>query len=241
MLSVEQLTKVYGSRTAIRDLSFDVRPGEVLGLLGPNGAGKTTTMRLIAGYMPPTSGTVRIDGHDVRTEPLAAKARVGYLPETPPVYREMTVRSYLRFVAELRRVPKGRAPAAIDRALSLCGLKDVAHRVIGHLSKGYRQRVGLAQAILHEPALLILDEPTVGLDPKQVIEMREVISGVASGQMVVLSTHILPEVQRVCSRVVIIHEGRIVAADSVESLASGGSLEKAFLEVVAGQPGQGSM
>jgi len=221
MVSVDRLTKIYGSRVAVWQVSFDVAPGEILGFLGPNGAGKTTTMRMITGFIPPSSGTAAIAGHDIRTEPLLAKAELGYLCETPPVYREMTVRSYLRFVAEIKKVPKARRRALIDRGLTLCGLTEVAHRVIGRLSKGYRQRVGLAQAILHQPRVLILDEPTVGLDPRQVIEMREVIRGLAGEQTVVLSTHILPEVQKTCSRVVIINEGRIVAADSIENLTAG--------------------
>jgi ABC-2 type transport system ATP-binding protein len=221
MVSVDHLTKVYGSRVAVWRVAFDVQPGEILGFLGPNGAGKTTTMRMITGFIPPSSGTASIAGHDIRTAPLEAKAQLGYLCETPPVYREMTVRSYLRFVAEIKKVPAGKRRARIDRALMLCGLGDVAHRVIGHLSKGYRQRVGLAQAILHQPKVLILDEPTVGLDPRQVIEIRQVIRGLAGEQTVVLSTHILPEVQKTCSRVVIINEGQIVAADSIEHLTAG--------------------
>jgi ABC-2 type transport system ATP-binding protein len=221
MVSVDRLTKVYGSRVAVWQVSFDVASGEILGFLGPNGAGKTTTMRMITGFIPPSSGTATIAGHDIRTEPLAAKAELGYLCETPPVYREMTVRSYLRFVAEIKKVAPGKRRAQIERALTLCGLGEVAHRVIGHLSKGYRQRVGLAQAILHQPRVLILDEPTVGLDPRQVIEMREVIRGLAGEQTVVLSTHVLPEVQKTCSRVVIINEGQIVAADSIENLTAG--------------------
>ncbi len=221
MVSVEHLTKVYGHRVAVWRLSFDVKPGEILGFLGPNGAGKTTTMRMITGFVPPSSGTARIGGHDIRSEPLAAKAQIGYLCETPPVYREMVVRSYLRFVAEIKKVPSARRAAQIDRALTLSGLTSVAHRVIGHLSKGYRQRVGLAQAIVHQPKVLILDEPTVGLDPRQVIEIRQVIRGLADEQTVVLSTHILPEVQTTCSRVVIINEGQIVAQDSIENLTAG--------------------
>ena len=223
MVSVDRLTKLYGSRVAVAQVSFDVAPGEILGFLGPNGAGKTTTMRMITGFLSPSSGTATIAGHDIRTEPLAAKAELGYLCETPPVYREMTVRGYLRFVAEIKKVPPGKRRGHLDRALTLCGLGEVAHRVIGHLSKGYRQRVGLAQAIVHQPRVLILDEPTAGLDPRQVIEMREVIGGLAGEQTVVLSTHILPEVQKTCSRVVIINEGRIVAADSIANLTAGRS------------------
>jgi ABC-2 type transport system ATP-binding protein len=220
MVAVERLTKVYGSRVAVWRVSFEVAPGEILGFLGPNGAGKTTTMRMITGFIPPSAGRVTIDGHDVAVAPSAAKAELGYLCETPPVYREMIVRSYLRFVTEIKHVPRAKRGASVDRALTLCGLTDVAHRVIGHLSKGYRQRVGLAQAIVHQPKVLILDEPTVGLDPRQVIEIRQVIRGLAGEQTVVLSTHILPEVQKTCSRVVIINEGQIVAADSIENLTT---------------------
>ena len=221
MVSVDRLTKLYGRRVAVADVSFEVAAGEILGFLGPNGAGKTTTMRMITGFVAPSSGTATIAGHDIRTKPREAKAMLGYLGETPPVYREMTVGRYLDFVAAIKRVLPERRRAMIDRALTLCGLADVAHRVIGHLSKGYRQRVGLAQAILHQPPVLILDEPTVGLDPRQTIEIRELIRGLAGEQTVVLSTHILPEVQKTCSRVVIINDGRIVAADSIDNLTSG--------------------
>ena len=221
MVSADRLTKLYGRRVAVSAVSFQVAAGEILGFLGPNGAGKTTTMRMLTGFVPPSSGTATIAGHDIRTEPREAKAKLGYLCETPPVYREMTVAGYLRFVAEIKGVAPANRRALIDRALTLCGLGEVAHRVIGHLSKGYRQRVGLAQAILHRPPVLILDEPTVGLDPRQVIEIREVIRGLAGEQAVVLSTHILPEVQKTCSSVVIINEGKIVAADSIENLVTG--------------------
>jgi ABC-2 type transport system ATP-binding protein len=221
MISVDSLTKVYGHRVAVWRVSFDVAAGEVLGFLGPNGAGKTTTMRMITGFIPPSSGTARIAGCDIIDDPMGAKAQIGYLCETPPVYREMVVRSYLAFVADIKKVPRGRRKAQVDRALELCGLTQVAHRVIGHLSKGYRQRVGLAQAIIHQPKVLVLDEPTVGLDPRQIIEIRQVIRGLAGEQTVVLSTHILPEVQATCSRVVIINEGQVVAQDSIESLTAG--------------------
>ena len=221
MLSVARLTKVYGSRVAVWQVTFDVAKGEILGFLGPNGAGKTTTMRMITGFIPPSSGTATIAGFDVTTHPIEAKAQLGYLCEAPPVYREMIVRRYLGFVAEIKRVPRDRRVPLVDRAIQLCGLGDVAHRVIGHLSKGYRQRVGLAQAILHQPKVLVLDEPTVGLDPRQIIEIREVIRGLAGEQTVILSTHILPEVQMTCSRVVIIHEGQVVAQDTIDNLTAG--------------------
>ena len=221
MVSVDRLTKHYGRRVAVSDVSFRVESGEIVGFLGPNGSGKTTTMRMITGFTAPTSGTATIGGYDIRTEPLAAKAQLGYLCETPPVYREMTVGGYLRFVAAIKKVPPATRRASIDRALMLCGLGDVSHRVIGHLSKGYRQRVGLAQAILHRPPVVILDEPTVGLDARQMIEIRELIRGFSGEQTVVLSTHILPEVQKTCSRAIVINEGRIVAADSIDNLTSG--------------------
>ena len=220
MISVDRLTKVYGSRVAVWRLTFEVASGEILGFLGPNGAGKTTTMRMLTGFIPPSSGTARIAGHDVAQEPLAAKAAIGYLCETPPVYLEMTVAAYLAFVAAIKRVPPGARKGAVARAVELCGLAQVTHRVVGHLSKGYRQRVGLAQAILHRPKVLVLDEPTVGLDPRQISEMRQLIRGLAGEQTVILSTHILPEVAAVCSRAVIITEGQLVAEDSIENLTA---------------------
>jgi ABC-2 type transport system ATP-binding protein len=221
LIQADRLTKVYGNRVAVWQVSFDVAKGEILGFLGPNGAGKTTTMRMLTGFVPPSSGTATLAGFDVSRRPLEAKARLGYLCEMPPVYREMVVRRYLRFVAEIKRVPSGKRKALVDRAVDLCGLGEVAHRVIGHLSKGFRQRVGLAQAILHQPDVLVLDEPTVGLDPKQIIEIRQVIKGLGGEQTVILSTHILPEVTMTCSRVVIINEGQVVAQDSIENLTEG--------------------
>jgi len=220
LITVDRLTKVYGSRVAVWQVSFEVAKGEILGFLGPNGAGKTTTMRMLTGFVPPSSGAARIAGFDVSREPLRAKARLGYLCEMPPVYREMVVRGYLRFVAEIKKVPAAKRRALVDRAIDLCGLSEVAHRVIGHLSKGYRQRVGLAQAILHQPDVLVLDEPTVGLDPRQIIEIRQVIRGLGGEQTVILSTHILPEVTMTCSRVVIINEGQVVAQDTIENLTA---------------------
>ena len=218
MVEVDHLSKVYGGRVSVWKVSFRVAKGEILGFLGPNGAGKTTTMRMITGFIPPSSGTAKVDGIDVAENPIAAKARVGYLCETPPLYREMSVRGYLKFVSEIKRVPRSRRRASVERAVELCGLSDVADRVIGHLSKGYRQRVGLAQAILHEPPVLILDEPTVGLDPAQIIEIRRLIRDLGGEQTVILSTHILPEVTATRSRVVIIHEGQVVAEDRIENL-----------------------
>jgi len=221
MIEVNGLTKVYGSRVAVWQISFSVEHGEVVGFIGPNGAGKTTTMRMITGFVPPSAGYAKVAGHNVADEPLEVKKRIGYLCEAPPVYREMVVQSYLRFVAEIKQVPRSRQRALVERAIELCGLEGVARRMIGHLSKGYRQRVGLAQAILHEPPVIILDEPTSGLDPKQIIEVRELIKRLAGEQTVILSTHILPEATMICSRVVIIDEGQIVAEDSIDNLVTG--------------------
>jgi len=239
MVEVEGLTKVYGNRVAIWQVSFRVERGEIIGFLGPNGAGKTTTMRTITGFIPPSSGKARVAGFDVATHALEVKSRIGYLCESPPVYREMLVRSYLRFVAEIKKVPRSKRRALVDRAIELCGLEDVAGRVIGHLSKGYRQRVGLAQAILHEPEVLILDEPTSGLDPQQNAEIRERIKQLAEQgrQTVILSTHILPEVTATCSRVVIINEGQIVAEDTTANLTTGGATETVRLRVARDDPG----
>src|SRR5262245_33415735 len=222
MLEVSDITKIYGTRTVVDRVSFTVPKGEILGFLGPNGAGKTTTMRIIAGYVPPTSGTAKVAGFDVQEQPLEVKKRIGYLPEHPPLYRDMLVRAYLDFVARLRGVPRRQVKPRVDRALERCGLGDVSGRLIGLLSKGYRQRVGLAQAILHEPDLLILDEPTVGLDPKQIIEIRELITRFAGDHTVILSTHHLAEVQMMCHRAIVINEGRIAAEDTLQALAARG-------------------
>ena len=220
MIDVEQLTKRYGTLTAIEHVSFRVEPGEVLAFLGPNGAGKTTTMRIITGAIPATSGSARVAGYDVDAAPLEVKRRIGYLPEQPPLYLEMTVTEYLNFVARLKGVAGGAVRGAIDRAVERCSLGPVRRRLIANLSRGYRQRVGLAQALIHDPPVLILDEPTSGLDPKQIIEIRELIKTLAGAHTVVLSTHILPEATAICQRVVIIHRGRVVAVDTPERLAA---------------------
>ena len=222
MLDVSNVTKVYGGRTVVDRVSFSVSKGEVLGFLGPNGAGKTTTMRILTGYVPPTSGTARVAGFDVQEQPLEVKRRIGYLPEHPPLYREMLVRPYLHFVATLRGVPRKQVRARVDRAIERCGLQTVAGRLIANLSKGFQQRVGLAQAILHEPDVLILDEPTVGLDPSQIREIRQLIKSFAGEHTVILSTHILAEVTMTCHRVLIINEGTIAAEDTLERLAARG-------------------
>jgi len=218
MIEVEGLTKRYGPTTAVADVSFRVEKGEVLGFLGPNGAGKTTTMRVITGYLPPTEGTVRVAGFDVAEQPIEAKKRTGYLPETPPVYPDMTVTEYLAFVGRIKGVPRHELRARIDEVSQKCAVADVQHRQTGKLSKGYRQRVGLAQALIHNPDVLVLDEPTAGLDPKQIIETRELIKGLAGQHTVVLSTHILPEVSKTCARVVVINAGKVVAVGKPHEL-----------------------
>ena len=210
-ISVQGLTKTYGSERAVDSITFDVRPGEIVGFLGPNGAGKTTTMKVITGYLNATEGTVMVDGLDVRENTLAIRRRIGYLPESTPLYREMVTYDYLQFVAAMRGVPKDKQGARIREMTYACGLHDVLSKKIDALSKGYRQRVGLAQAMIHNPPILILDEPTSGLDPNQIVEIRELIRKIGREKTVILSTHILPEVQASCDRVVIIHRGKIVA------------------------------
>jgi len=223
VIEVHGLTKSFGGRAAIKQVSFSVGKGEILGFLGPNGAGKTTTMRILTCYMPPDSGSATIGGFDVFEKPMEVKRRIGYLPETPPVYPEMSVRAYLEFVARIRKVPPSQVRQKVGAAIDRCGLTQVAPRVIGNLSKGFRQRVGLAQAILHDPPVLILDEPTVGLDPEQIIEIRNLIKSLGGERTIILSTHILPEVTVTCSRVAIISYGEIVQEGSLEGLAGAGS------------------
>jgi len=218
MIEVERLTKRYGPTLAVSDVSFEVRKGEILGFLGPNGAGKTTTMRVITGYLSPTDGKVRVAGYDVVEEPLEAKRRTGYLPESPPVYADMTVAEYLAFVARIKGVPRREIKQRIEEVSEKCAITDVPGRQIGRLSRGYRQRVGLAQALIHNPDVLVLDEPTAGLDPKQIIETRELIKGLAGQHTVVLSTHILPEASKTCQRVVVINQGKVVAVGAPEEL-----------------------
>ena len=235
-IEVEDLGKRYGDFEAIRGLSFSIEPGEVVGFLGPNGAGKTTTMRILTGFIPATNGTARIAGHDIFSDPLAARRAIGYLPETPPLYPEMTPVSYVDFVARLKDVPRSRRREAVEQALSRCGLQDVRRREIRQLSKGYRQRVGLAQAIVHEPPVLVLDEPTVGLDPIQIREIRGLIQDLAATgkQTVILSTHILAEVEAICPRVILIDRGRKALDQPLAELMVGGtSLEEVFARVMA--------
>ena len=218
MIEVENLTKRYGPTLAVSDVTFEVQNGEILGFLGPNGAGKTTTMRVITGYLPPTEGRVRVAGYDVVEEPLEAKRRTGYLPEAPPVYPDMTVTEYLAFVGRIKGIPHRELKSRLAEVSERCAVTDVQNRQIGKLSKGYRQRVGLAQALIHNPEVLVMDEPTAGLDPKQIIETRQLIKGLAGCHTVILSTHILPEAAKTCQRVVVINAGKIVAVGTPDEL-----------------------
>ncbi len=232
MISVENLTKRYATKTAIESMSFRVEKGEILGFLGPNGAGKTTTMRIITGYMPSTDGTVKVDGFDVADQPLEVRRRIGYLPENPPLYPEMTVIGYLKFVAKLKGAGGAKVQDEVNRAMEKVNLGDVQGRIISKLSKGYKQRVGIAQEMLNDPPVLILDEHTIGLDPKQIHEVRELIKGLAHSHTVVLSTHILPEVEQTCHRVIIIDKGKIVAVDTPQNLRSQiQGVARVFIEV----------
>jgi ABC-2 type transport system ATP-binding protein len=218
MIEVANLTKRFAGRTAVADISFTVGRGEIVGLLGPNGAGKSTTMRILACFLPATSGTVRVGGFDVFRESEEVRRRIGYMPENNPLYPEMRVREYLKFRARLKGLSFRQSRARVDVVMEQCGLKDVKHRIIGQLSKGYRQRVGLADALVHEPELIILDEPTIGLDPQQIRTVRELIKGLATQHTVLISTHILPEVEMMCHRVLILRDGRIRAADTPDNL-----------------------
>jgi ABC-2 type transport system ATP-binding protein len=240
MIEVENLTKVYGPHVAVRDLNFSVGRGEILGFLGPNGAGKSTTMRVLACYTPATSGRARIAGHDVASESFEARRKLGYLPESAPLYLSMRVRGFLEFMAGVKAVPRAGRKAAIDRAIEECGLEEAADRMIGNLSKGYRQRVGLAQAILGDPAVLILDEPTVGLDPRQIAGIRALIGGMAGQRTVLLSTHILPEVSMICQKVVVIDRGRIVASGTPERLVTASRTEEPPVQVVLAGEAKGA-
>jgi len=232
LITVENLTKRYPNKTAIDGVSFQVEKGEILGFLGPNGAGKTTTMRIITGYMPASEGTVRLDGFDVFEKPLEVRRRIGYLPENPPLYLEMSVTGYLRFVSKIKGVPKDKIAAEVNRVMERVNITDVKDRIIAKLSKGYKQRVGLAQALLNDPPVLILDEPTIGLDPKQIQQIRELIKDLAGNHTVVLSTHILPEVEQTCHRVIIIDRGKIVAVDTPQNLRFQlQGAERVFMEI----------
>jgi ABC-2 type transport system ATP-binding protein len=233
MIEVENLTKAYGDLIAVRDISFSAKTGQVLGFLGPNGAGKTTTMRIITGFLPATGGTARVDGFDIFDQPQEVRARIGYLPENPPLYNDMTVRSYLAFVARIKGLARSDIPGAVQRTIERCGLTEVGHRVLGHLSKGFRQRVGLAQALIHDPSVLVLDEPTIGLDPRQIIDIRSLIRDLSSERTVILSTHILPEVSQLCDKVVIINRGSIAVEGPLAELTAEMSLEEVFLKYIS--------
>ena len=237
MISVEKLTKRFPAKTAIEGMSFQVERGEILGFLGPNGAGKTTTMRIITGFMPATDGKVSVDGFDVFENPLDVRRRIGYLPESPPLYLEMTVSGYLRFVAKIKGVLKQKLDIEVKRVMERANIIDVRDRIISKLSKGYKQRVGLAQALLNDPPVLILDEPTIGLDPKQIHEVRELIKDLAGNHTVVLSTHILPEVEQTCHRVIIIDKGKLLVDGKPEDLVAShnsGTLEQLFTQLTGG-------
>ncbi|QDF06359.1 ABC transporter ATP-binding protein [Myxococcus xanthus] len=239
MIEVQHLTKRYRDRVAVDDLTFQVEAGEILGFLGPNGAGKSTTMKILTGFLPPSEGVVRVGGYDVEAQPLEVKRRIGYLPEMPPLYVEMTVRGYLRFVASLKGLSGSALKAELERVATLMGVTHVMDRVIQNLSKGYKQRVGIAQALLGSPPVLILDEPTEGLDPAQRAELRALIKGLAGKHTVILSTHILPEVTMTCQKVLIIHQGKMAAYDDISQLArihgqaENASLEEVFIKLTA--------
>jgi ABC-2 type transport system ATP-binding protein len=233
MVEVSGLTKYYGDFLAIEDVSFTAEKGETIGFLGPNGAGKTTTIRIITGFMPATEGTVKLEGYDVFKQSHEVRRRVGYLPENPPLYHDMTVSSYLKFVAQVKEIPRKKIPEALSSVLEECSLTEVSSRLVGRLSKGYRQRVGLAQALIHNPPVLILDEPTLGLDPRQIIEVRSLIKALSGDRTVILSTHILPEVSQICNKVVIINEGRVVVEKALAELTQGVTLEEVFLRSIS--------
>ena len=225
MIELKQVTKRYGAVEANRDISFTAPKGQIVGLLGQNGAGKTTTLNILTGYMPPTEGQVLVDGMDMLTHARDCKRAIGYLPEKPPLYDEMTVRSYLKFVCELKEMTHKAIPAHMDEIMATCGLTEVAERVIGHLSKGYRQRVGVAQALCGDPPVIVLDEPTVGLDPRQVVEIRALIRQLGSNHTVIFSSHLLSEIQQLCQRVIILHRGKLIReADMAELTDAGDAL-----------------
>ncbi len=237
MIQVQNVTKRYGQHVAVDDVSFEVKKGEILGFLGPNGAGKSTTMNILTGYISATEGSVRVDGMDIMEEPVEVKRRIGYLPEFPPLYMDMTVEEYLDFVYDIKKTGLARDKRRqedMDRILELTKIQDMKGRLIKNLSKGYKQRVGLAQALIGDPQVLILDEPTVGLDPKQIIEIRSLIKKLGREHTIILSSHILPEVSAVCERVIIINDGRIVASDTMENLSRGLDNKNRLLLRVAG-------
>ena len=219
MIEINNLVKRYGDKKAVNGISFTVNDDEILGFLGPNGAGKTTTMNIITGYLSSTSGTVKVNGHDILEEPELAKKEIGYLPENPPLYLDMTVREYLNFICDLKGVAKDKRKQQLDRIISLVKIDDVVNRLIGNLSKGYKQRVGIAQAMVGNPSILILDEPTVGLDPNQIIEIRKLIKSLSKSHSIIISSHILSEIQEIADRVVIINRGKVAAIDTITDLS----------------------
>src|SRR5690242_17459787 len=237
MITVQQLTKRYARNTAVDHISFEVEKGQIVGFLGPNGAGKTTTMRILTCFLPPTSGEAKVAGFDVLEQPFEVKKRIGYLPETPPLYPEMRTEEYLSFVGSLKGLSGTELRNRIDYVCERCAVADVRSKLLGKLSKGYRQRVGLAQAIIHNPDVLILDEPTSGLDPKQINETRELIKSLAGDHTIILSTHILPEVEQTCEQVIIINKGKLVATDSVANLQNRARGAESLLVEVAGRSG----
>jgi len=232
MISVKELTKRYARTVAVDQISFEVAKGQIVGFLGPNGAGKTTTMRMLTCFLPPSAGTATVAGYDVLEQPLEVKKRIGYLPETPPIYPEMETQDYLRFVGNLKGLSGAELQKRVDYVCGRCAIADVKKKLLGKLSKGYRQRVGLAQAIIHNPDVLILDEPTAGLDPKQINETRDLIKDLAGEHTIILSTHILPEVEQTCEQVIIINQGKLVATDSVRNLqARARGVESVVIEI----------
>ena len=232
MIEVKNLVKSYGEHVAVKNVAFSAAKGEVVGFLGPNGAGKTTTIRMLATYLPPSSGTASVAGFDIVKQADEVRKKIGYLPENPPLYGEMRVEEYLKFIAEIKGIPARKIKEKVDQVLEKCFITDVRKKLCQHLSRGYRQRVGLAQAIIHEPEVVILDEPTSGLDPKQIIEIRQLIKSLGADHTVILSTHILPEVSMVCSKVVIVDKGTVVLEDKLADLTKGQSLEQVFLDCV---------
>lgn len=235
MIEVRKLAKKYGDYTAVYDVSFTAAKGEIVGFLGPNGAGKTTTIRMLSTYLPPTSGSASIAGYDILSQADQVRRSIGYLPENPPLYGEMTITEYLTFVARIKGVPAPAIKLRVQESIERCFLGDVRHKLCQHLSRGYRQRAGIAQAIIHDPKVIILDEPTSGLDPRQIIDIRKMISALSENHTVILSTHILPEVQSICTKVVIVNQGRVVLEGGLADLVKGKSLEQVFLECVSSE------
>lgn len=232
MIEVSKLSKRYGDFVAVADVSFTAATGDIVGFLGPNGAGKTSTIRILATYLPPTSGSARVAGFDVIKEADEVRKQIGYLPETPPLYPEMSVTEYLTFVARIKGIPSSQIAKRVEDVIERCFLGDVRRKLCQHLSRGYRQRAGLAQAIIHDPKVIILDEPTSGLDPRQIVEIRQLIGSLAKNHTVILSTHILPEVSMVCNKVVIINRGRVVLEQGLAELTAGTSLERVFMDCI---------